>query len=213
MSLRNSVYNEGRVSQPTLILASASPRRQELLSQIGVGFKVIPVHVDESRLQDETPEAYVKRLAYLKAHKGWARTRESHPVLGADTAVVLGAEILGKPKDKNHALAMLEMLSGKRHRVLTAVSLVSNRHESTLVSNSYVTFRALTSAEMEAYWACGEPHDKAGAYAIQGKGAIFVLHLEGSYSGVMGLPIFETARLLAAIDIDPLRTVRIEKVS
>ncbi|MGB5261093.1 MAG: Maf family protein [Gammaproteobacteria bacterium] len=178
-------------------LASRSPRRRELLQQIGVDFNVVDVDVDEARLCDETAEAYVARLALDKARAGFGALAASRglPVLGADTAVVAGDDILGKPQDRDEADRMLALLSGRTHQVLTAVALVADT-EVVRVSSSSVTFRTLTEHERAAYWATGEPADKAGGYAIQGRAAVFITRIEGSYSGVMGLPLYETATLL-----------------
>jgi septum formation protein len=178
-------------------LASASPRRRELLRQIGVPFRLIAGEVDEGLLQDEIPETYVSRLAAAKALAGWQIGRKADaPVLAADTAVVFDGRILGKPLDRNDAEHMLLRLSGRTHEVLTAVALRSDAGLETRVSRSWVTFRTIDAAEARAYWDTGEPCDKAGGYAIQGYAAVFVARLEGSYSGVMGLPLFETAELL-----------------
>lgn len=179
-------------------LASESPRRRELLRQIGVRFKVVRAQLDETALQQEAPLAYVSRLAAAKAEAGWASRQEEAqaPVLAADTAVVLDGVILGKPRDQADALGMLLQLSGRTHQVLTAVALRSQAGIKIRVSHSLVTFRAIEPAEAGAYWDTGEPCDKAGAYAIQGNAAVFVADLRGSYSGVMGLPLFETAELL-----------------
>ncbi len=183
---------------PMLYLASASPRRRELLAQIGVSHHVIAVTVDEARHAGETPELYVLRLALDKARAGRERTAaDPRPVLGADTAVVIGGEVLGKPRDEQEGVAMLRRLSGRTHHVYTGVALVGD-DEATRLSVSAVSFRALTLGECQWYWHTGEPADKAGAYAIQGRGAVFISRLEGSYSGVMGLPLFETAELLKA---------------
>lgn len=180
-----------------LYLASASPRRRELLEQIGVAFAVRVPEVDETRAPDEPPEAYVRRLAEAKAEAVWAETSDARrPVLAADTTVVLDGRVLGKPDGIDEAVAMLEALSGRTHRVLTAVSLRGAAGLSTLVSTSEVRFRPTTDAERRAYCETGEPFDKAGGYGIQGFGAVFVEHLSGSYSGVMGLPLCETALLL-----------------
>lgn len=179
-------------------LASGSPRRRELLTQIGVPFKVLASSVDETPLAEEAPLPYVSRLAAAKADMGWATMRDEPfaPVLAADTAVVLDGEILGKPKDRSEALAMLQKLSGRAHQVLTAVALRSAVDLKVRVSHSRVTFRPIEPAEACAYWNTGEACDKAGAYAIQGSAAVFIADLRGSYSGVMGLPLFETAELL-----------------
>jgi septum formation protein len=180
-------------------LASASPRRRELLRQIGVPFRLVAGEVDEVLLQDEVPETYVSRLAAAKALAGWqfgGREAADAPVLAADTAVVFDGRILGKPLDRNDAEHMLCRLSARTHEVLTAVALRSHAGLETRVSRSLVTFRSIDAAEARAYWETGEPCDKAGGYAIQGHAAVFVAHLVGSYSGVMGLPLFETAELL-----------------
>ena len=193
--------------QTQLWLASASPRRAELLNQIGIPFTQLLPDVDETRHDDEGPELYVLRLALAKARAGLAMLPkgETGPVLGADTVVVSEHDILGKPQDRQAALAMLGQLSGQSHRVMSAVALVDATGEAhSRLSVSQVRFRPIAKAEAEAYWESGEPHDKAGAYAIQGLGAVFIEHLEGSYSGVMGLPLFETAELLAQFDILPL---------
>lgn len=188
-----------------LILASHSPRRNELLVQIGVNFVVESVGIDETPLVHERPEAYVRRLAMLKAEEGYRHSQCSLPVLGADTIVYVEGHILGKPRDKHEALGMLEKLSNARHRVLSAVSIVAGGIKATRLSISHVSFRHISAAEREQYWKTGESLGKAGAYAIQGRAAIFIERLEGSYSGVMGLPLYETAQLLAKIGIDPLR--------
>ncbi len=184
------------VPDTMLLLASQSPRRRELLNQIGVPHEVIGVDVDEQRLPGEVPDAYVHRLALAKAQSGQAN-RPHHSVLGADTAVVVDDRILGKPRDQEDALHMLVSLSGREHQVLTGVVLLNVDHAYYRLSSSTVRMRTLSRAEALSYWRSGEPADKAGAYAIQGKGAVFISHLSGSYSGVMGLPLFETAELLA----------------
>ncbi|WP_432743700.1 Maf family protein [Methylobacter sp. G7] len=179
-----------------IILASASPRRQELLDQIKVTYRVHPVDLDETPLPDETPVDYVQRLAAEKSAACAAQLGDSLPVLAADTAVVLGDLIMGKPKDRDDAVAMLRQLSGKMHRVYSAVSLRGREHGQA-ISITEVTFRLLTKSEIAAYWQSGEPLDKAGSYAIQGRGGVFVESLSGSFSGVVGLPLFETAELLS----------------
>jgi nucleoside triphosphate pyrophosphatase len=186
------------MSADFLYLASASPRRRELLQQIGVPFRLIGAQVDETALPGEEPVAYVSRLAAAKADAGWQCSPDPAyaPVLAADTAVVLDGKILGKPQDEAHAESMLLQLSGRTHQVLTAVALRSVAGKEIRVSHSAVTFRVLDAAEASAYWNTGEPRDKAGAYAIQGYAAVFIADLAGSYSGVMGLPLFETAQLL-----------------
>jgi len=180
-----------------IFLASQSPRRRELLQQIGVRFELLPVDIDEAQQADETPQACVQRLALEKARAGRAvlPAGRSQPVMGADTLVVCGDAVLGKPADREAALAMLQSLSGTTHQVITAVALAAD-HEASCISTSHVTFRRLTVAECEAYWETGEPRDKAGSYAVQGLAAMFITRLEGSYSGVMGLPLYETVELL-----------------
>ena len=186
---------------PRLVLASASPRRRELLAQIGVPHEVRAADVDERLLEGEAPAAGALRLAAAKARAVQAALGTGRPVLGADTIVVLDGVTLGKPRDREDALAMLARLSGRTHRVLSAVALATAQGVAQRLSDSAVRLRALTPAECVAYWETGEPADKAGAYAIQGRGAVFIAALEGSYSGVMGLPLFETAELLAAAGI------------
>jgi septum formation protein len=172
-----------------------SPRRRELLAQIGVPHRVVAAHVDESLLPAEAPVDYVARLARLKATTVRQRG-EPLPVLAADTTVVLEGSIFGKPVDRADGLAMLTALAGRMHQVLTAVALATERDVAVRVNCSSVRFRNIERAEIDAYWDTGEPRDKAGGYAIQGYGAVFIAGLSGSYSGVMGLPLFETAELL-----------------
>lgn len=183
---------------PLIYLASGSPRRRDLLTQIRVVHAVLNVEVDEDRLPGEAPEAYVVRLALAKARAGWhsLAPAERLPVVGADTSVVLDDVILGKPRDEQHGLEMLNRLSGCTHRVVSGVALIDARAERVAVSESWVTFRTLSAAEQRAYWHTGEPLGKAGGYAVQGIAATFISRLEGSYSGVMGLPLYETAELL-----------------
>lgn len=184
---------------PELFLASASPRRRELLTQIGVPFSLLSVSIDETPGTAEAPDAYVQRLAREKALAGLAQVdRDSACVLGADTTVVLDQQILGKPADKADALAMLHALSGREHQVMTAIALANRAGCEVRLVCSRVRFRAISVDEAERYWASGEPQDKAGGYAIQGWGAVFVSSLEGSYSAVVGLPLCETAQLLEA---------------
>ncbi len=186
-----------------LFLASGSPRRSELLMQIGVPFTTLLSHVDETPQADESPADYVQRLAVAKAQAGLAalQQRADAVVLGADTSVILAGQILGKPRDRADGLAMLAALSGTRHQVLTAVALASVERCEVRMVSSQVNFRQLSSVEIAAYWDSGEPLDKAGSYAIQGLGAVFVSHLEGSFSAVVGLPVCETAALLADFGI------------
>jgi septum formation protein len=188
-----------------LILASGSPRRRELLEQIGVPHRPLPVSLEERRRPGEPADAYVVRLALDKARAGRAvlARQRGQPeravvlgVLGADTAVVLDGEVLGKPRDAEHGRAMLERLSGREHRVYSGVALVVGAREATRLSVSRVRFKSLSTRELHAYQALGEGLDKAGGYAIQGRAALFVSDLRGSYSGVMGLPLYETGELL-----------------
>jgi septum formation protein len=182
-------------ADPLICLASMSPRRRELLAQIGVPHTVLAAHVDESLLPGEAAADYVARLARLKAMTVWQQDG-ALPVLAADTTVVLEGTVYGKPDGRADGIAMLASLSGKTHQVLTAVALATGRGVALRVNSSSVRFRTIERAEIEAYWDTGEPRDKAGGYAIQGYGAVFVAALNGSYSGVMGLPLFETAELL-----------------
>ena len=179
-----------------LILASASPRRAELLNQMGVKFDTYPVDIDETPLIDELPRDYVKRLAVEKAETAKKFFQQDDVlVLGSDTSVIVGGNILGKPVDKSHAFEMLKQLSATTHKVLTSIALVGVETVS-IISESEVTFKRLNNDDLEWYWATGEPLGKAGAYAIQGKAAQFITCLKGSFSGVMGLPIYETSQLL-----------------
>jgi len=182
-------------------LASASPRRRELLAQIGVPHIVTVPHIDETALQGEGPPDYVQRIARSKAEAVWSQDR-SLPVLSADTTVVLDGTMFGKPADRAEAMDMLARLSGRTHDVLTAVALVHAGGLSLRMSVSGVRLRTLSAQECGAYWDTGEPRDKAGGYAIQGLAAVFVESMTGSYSGVMGLPLFETAALLREAGLD-----------
>lgn len=185
-----------------LFLASASPRRRELLAQIGVPFSLVGVSVDETPSPTESPEAYVERVARDKALAGLVSLGDRDGcVLGADTSVVLDQHILGKPADRADGLAMLAALSGRTHRVMTAVALASRSACEVRVVISEVTFRTIDEAEAERYWDSGEPADKAGGYAIQGWGAVFVSQLHGSYSAVVGLPLCEMAQLIDAFGL------------
>ncbi len=181
----------------SLYLASASPRRRELLQQIGVPFSLLAVSVDETPLPDEAAENYVRRVALDKARAGLAVLPDANAcVLAADTSVVLDQRILGKPADRADGLAMLAALSGRSHRVLTAIVLANRCACEVRLVDSEVEFRSIDASEAQAYWNSGEPRDKAGGYAIQGWGAVFVSQLHGSYSAVVGLPLCETAQLL-----------------
>ena len=185
---------------PPLFLASTSPRRRELLQQIGLAFSVLNVDVDESVREGERPGDYVVRLAREKAAAGLAGLNEG-VVVAADTSVVLDDQVLGKPASEVDAMVMWERLSGRMHQVLTGVAVGDARHIEAVLVSTRVHFRPLGRAEMEAYWRSGEPADKAGGYAIQGLGAVFVDAIEGSYSNVVGLPLAETAALLARFGI------------
>lgn len=185
-----------------IILASASPRRLELLKQIGIHPIVHPARINETRL-DESPDEYTKRIALEKAQKIAADLADDMMiVLGADTTVVLDKTTLGKPQNEADARAMLNLISGRTHRVLSAVVIVRGSRQAVRLSETEVRFRALDATEIAAYWQTGEPRDKAGGYAIQGLGATFIEAIKGSYSGVMGLPLFETAQLLKEFGYD-----------
>jgi septum formation protein len=190
-----------------IYLASRSPRRRELLDQLGVRFEILDLEVDESIRAGETPDALVRRLATAKAEagRGLVDDNAAHRVLGADTIVVLDGKVLGKPRDVGHAVALLMGLSGRCHRVLSAVALASAGGTATRVCESRVCFRQLSRRECEAYAATSEPLDKAGAYGIQGRAAAFVSQLQGSYSGVVGLPLYETGELLTEAGLDLFR--------
>lgn len=182
---------------PLIYLASRSPRRRELLTQLGVTYRLLDIEADETPGPGESPADYVLRVSRAKAKIGRKAVAGAQllPVLAADTCVVVEGCMLGKPRDREEGLRMLQRLSGKRHHVYTAVALADGGLQSRL-SLSRVTFRTLSRRECEAYWESGEPADKAGGYAIQGRAAQFISDLQGSYSGVMGLPLYETAELL-----------------
>jgi septum formation protein len=186
---------------PSIVLASGSPRRRELLEQIGVRFSVISVDIDESVKQEESPRDYVTRLAVEKAQAGWERLSDEkkQPVLGADTSVIIGNTILGKPKDDADARRILTMLSGQTHEVLTAVALTNGNVTMTELSQNFVTFTSLTDDELTWYLKTQEGSDKAGGYAVQGLAAMFIEEIRGSYSGIMGLPLREVSILLNRI--------------
>ena len=183
-------------NMPDLVLASASPRRLELLQQIGVHCRVRPVDIPEVPGAAELPARFVERLSREKACAGLAVADEGTVVIGADTVVVCDGQILGKPVDREDALAMLQRLSGCEHQVMTAVTVANRERMLTEVVTTDVRFKTLTPAQCEQYWLSGEPRDKAGAYGIQGLGAVFVASIHGSYSAVVGLPLMETAALL-----------------
>ena len=189
-----------------LHLASKSPRRRELLGRLGIDFGVLEIDIPEQCQPGEHAEDYVRRVAREKAGAGLLHVAGNPAalVLGSDTEVVLDGEVLGKPVDAADAAAMLHRLSGRTHRVISSVSLVSPSREAQALSISEVSFAELDDALIDAYIATGEPFGKAGAYAIQGGAEVFVTRLDGSYSGVMGLPLHETARLLAEFDLGPL---------
>lgn len=188
---------------PQIYLASSSPRRQQLLEQINIKYILLHPDLKESPQKRESPVDYAIRNALEKARTGLDmldnnthHSQLSLPVLAADTVVSLDNKVFGKPANKSDGLNMLEQLSGKSHDVITAVSLVSKNQQRSALCKSTVTFREITKEEREKYWSTDEPHDKAGSYAIQGNAAIFIRNLSGSYSGVMGLPLFETASML-----------------
>ncbi len=199
--------------EKSIYLASRSPRRRELLKQIGIDFEMLllrsdprrPADVDETPLAGEAPQDYAERVARTKAEIGvrvlMQRGLRAKPILSADTAVVLGERILGKPENTAHAESLLAALSGREHRVVSAVAVAFGDQLESRVSVSTVWFREITSVEIERYVATGEPMDKAGAYAIQGRAALFVTRMDGSYSGIMGLPLAETAQLLQKFGI------------
>ncbi len=188
---------------PLITLASASPRRQELLQQIAVTYEVLPVDIDESHQPGETAEQFVTRLAMEKAEAGY-QIQPVRPALGADTIVVLDGQILGKPVDYEMAVKMLGMLSGRKHQVMTAIALCTASSKLSLLNVSEVEFAQLNTQQIKSYCETEEPFDKAGAYGIQGTAAQFIRHISGSYSSIMGLPLFEVAQLLRQAGIDTL---------
>lgn len=199
-----------------IVLASASPRRRELLEQIGVQFTTHAADIDETPLPNELPIVYVARMAKAKAHKVceqitvssvFVETEERFLILASDTSVVLGDEIFGKPQSKSDFFRMMTCLSGNTHEVMTSVhaielgqSLVKSEHA--ILETTKVRFKPISKSEMESYWSTGEPEDKAGGYGIQGRGALFVEAIQGSYSSVVGLPLKETADLLVSYNVD-----------
>jgi septum formation protein len=190
------------MSSPVLHLASSSPRRRELLTALGLNFSYDGVAIDESPLPGEAASDMVLRLATGKARAAYDSGEYSVPVLGADTLVVLDDRVFGKPKSKEEALNMLASLSGTTHQVLTGVALMANGELQTALSVTEVQFREIHPDEAEAYWQSGEPAGKAGGYAVQGLGGVFVSAINGSYTGVVGLPVFETAGLLRRAGIE-----------
>ena len=185
----------------TLILASQSPRRKELLQQLGYDFICLAADIDESVRSTETPEHYVARLAREKAAAIAQQHNDEVVVLGSDTSVVFGEHILGKPESLSDCLAILNMLSGNSHRVITAIAAVKGQRSEVVLVSTEVDFKALTEVEIRRYWQTGEPQDKAGAYGIQGIGGQFVTKIRGSYSAVVGLPLYETAQLLSTFGV------------
>ena len=204
------------MAEKRIYLASRSPRRRELLKQIGVNFELLLLRedprrgsdVDETPLPDELPDAYALRVASAKAEfaarQAMQRNLPQHPVLAADTTVVLDGQILGKPADAAHAIQMVQALSGREHQVITAVAVARREQLETRLSVSSVRFREIAEFDVRRYITSGEPFDKAGAYAIQGRAAAFITRIEGSYSGIMGLPLAETAELLQRFGIEVL---------
>lgn len=189
---------------PDIVLASASPRRQALLKELGLNFTCKPQNIDEAQIAGEGPESHVRRLALEKARSAMAAISETGHglVLGSDTIVVCEERILGKPVNKEDACDMLSLLAGRQHQVLTAVALINHEREEVALSRTLVTFREMDAEEIESYWNTGEPADKAGAYAIQGLGGMFISEIKGSYSGVVGLPVYETVGLLTQFGMD-----------
>lgn len=187
-----------------IYLASSSPRRAELLRQIGISFEVVVPRIDETPLEMELPATYVKRISAAKARDVHNSAGAHLPVLAGDTVVVLQGTLMGKPRDRDDGLKMLALLSGNTHQVISAVSLCQGNVQETVTTETLVRFRKLTREQREKYWQTGEPWDKAGGYGIQGLGAVLVESITGSYSGVVGLPLMETAELLSRFGIDCL---------
>ena len=184
-----------------LILASASPRRRELLQQIGVRLQALAVDLDESMLAGEVADVFVRRLACEKAEVGFRRSGTGLPTLGSDTVVVLDGRVMGKPQGRDQGIEMLLSLSGKRHQVMTGVAVTDGQRTLSDVVVTDVVFNEISKSEAEHYWETGEPCDKAGGYGIQGLGAVFVRHISGSYTAVVGLPLSETAALLSEFNV------------
>jgi septum formation protein len=195
-------------ARKTLHLASASPRRREILTGLGLEFTYAGVDIDETPKPGEDADAMVLRLAAAKAAAASAQHRASPVIIGADTSVTLDGEIFGKPADGDEAMGMLLRLSGRTHEVVTGVAVCCDGEVAASLSRTAVRFRDIDPAEARLYWQSGEPIDKAGGYAVQGLGGIFVAELDGSYSGVVGLPVFETAELLAEVGVKVLDTVK-----
>jgi len=186
-----------------LYLASRSPRRSQLLTQLQLRFELLEADIDETPATGQAPDTYVLAMARGKAAEGLRHAPVDLPVLGADTEVVVDGEILGKPRSREHALSMLKRLSSREHIVYSGVAVLQGARHETALSVTSVKFGEIDDALAAAYWERGEPRDKAGAYAIQGLGAMFIQEIRGSYSGVMGLPLYETARLLARFGVHP----------
>lgn len=185
-----------KISAPAIYLASNSPRRAELLTQIGVSYTRVKADIEESVQPRESACLYVSRLALQKAQAGFINSAQDKPVLGADTIVVIDEHILEKPRDKTHARDMMLLLSGKTHQVFTAIALVDEQKNKQVLVKTMVSFKQLTDQEISDYWQTGEPQDKAGGYGIQGIGGKFVTNITGSYSAVVGLPLYETDQLI-----------------
>jgi len=194
------------ITPPALCLASASKARADLLRQLGVEFRVDSMDIDEQRLPNEPVGRYVTRLALAKAQAGFELSDRQLPTLGADTVIHLDGRIIGKPADRSAATQILNELSGRTHEVVTGAGIVTCSGSRVVEVSTQVTFTTLTAADIERYWLSGEPVGKAGAYAIQGFGAAFVSHIDGSYSNVVGLPLFEVSDLLLFAELDLVRT-------
>jgi len=190
--------------RPLITLASASPRRCELLDQIQVCYTVHPASIDETHITGESPEQFVKRLALEKARFVFKKIPE-RPVLGADTIVIMDQQILGKPESQEHAKEILKMLSGHTHQVMTAVAVNNGETEHAALSSSEVEFAYIDDEQIDAYLKTGESLDKAGAYGIQGIAGQFIKNINGSYSSIMGLPLYETTELLKLVGIRLLK--------
>ncbi len=189
----------------TLILASQSPRRKELLTQLGYNFQCLPADIDESIQSDENAAQYVARLALEKANAiAQNQADDDVVVLGSDTSVVFQQHILGKPESLDDCIAILKMLSDNSHQVVTAIAAVQGERSEVIVVTTDVDFKALSTQEITRYWQTGEPQDKAGAYGIQGIAGQFVKQIRGSYSSVVGLPLYETAQLLSSFGVKSL---------
>jgi len=183
----------------TIALASASPRRRELLTQLGVNYQLVKIDVDETQLPGEFAADYVLRLAKAKASAGLIAMQGAMPALGADTIVVVDGQVLGKPKDQADFVRMMKLLSGRSHQVMTAVAIAQPDVVDAITVSTDVWFGLLADTEIEQYWHSGEPQDKAGGYGIQGIAGRYIEKIQGSYTAVVGLPLFETAQLLGRL--------------